>query len=103
MSRHQSGREMGAAMKGPALWSCREVEFAQPEPRPGQYPKGFIAFAARAMRVQRSDILHICSGSLPRGEGWLRIDINPNAAPDVLADGRALPLADGCAPAVLID
>lgn len=45
---------------------------------------------------------YVCSGALPRGEG-IRVDIRPAARPDILADGRALPLADGSVAAVMLD
>jgi hypothetical protein len=44
----------------------------------------------------------VCSGSLPRGEG-IRVDIRPEAQPDILADGRDLPLEANSQVAVLID
>lgn len=65
-----------------------------PEPVYGQYPAGLIGKAVPWLRCQRHQILHVCSGSLPRGEGT-RVDIRPAARPDILADGRALPLSDG--------
>lgn len=65
-----------------------------PEPVYGQYPRGLIGKALPWLRCQRHQILHVCSGSLPRGEG-VRVDIRPAARPDILADGRALPMADG--------
>lgn len=65
-----------------------------PAPVYGQYPRGLIAKALPWLQCQRHQILHVCSGSLPRGEGT-RVDIRPEARPDILADGRALPLAAG--------
>lgn len=65
-----------------------------PEPVYGQYPRSLIAKAVPWLRCQRHQILHVCSGSLPHGEGT-RVDIRPAARPDILADGRHLPLADG--------
>ena len=77
-------------------------EGAAPEPVYGQYPRGFLAKAATLLHCSRDRILHVCSGSLPPGEG-LRVDIRPNAKPDIVADGTALPLAAKCVDAVLID
>lgn len=68
----------------------------------GQYPRGFIKKMLPWLNCQRSEVLHVCSGSLPRGEGT-RVDINPAAQPDILADGRALPLPDGAVAAVMLD
>jgi len=75
-----------------------------PEPAPvyGQYPRSLIAKLLPYLRCERREILHVCSGCLPRGEG-IRVDIRPAAMPDILADGRALPLADGSIAAVMID
>jgi len=68
----------------------------------GQYPRGFIGKILPWLDCKRSEILHVCSGSLPPGEG-IRVDIRPAAKPDILADGRALPIADGSVAAVMID
>lgn len=80
-----------------------EVEDA---PRPmavyGQYPRGLIAKLLPWLRCARSRILHVCSGSLPKGEG-IRVDIRPEAHPDFVADGRSLPFADGEHDAVMLD
>jgi SAM-dependent methyltransferase len=54
------------------------------------------------LRCERREVLHVCSGSLPRGEG-IRVDIRPAARPDLIADGRALPLRDGSVAAVMLD
>jgi len=73
-----------------------------PAPVYGQYPRKLIAKALPWLRCERREILHVCSGSLPRGEG-IRVDVRPEARPDILADGRHLPLAGGSVMAVLID
>ena len=74
-----------------------------PAPVYGQYPRALIAKLLPWLRCERRQILHVCSGSLPRGEG-VRVDVRPDARPDILADGRALPLASGSWPgAILID
>lgn len=66
------------------------------------YPRGLIGKIMPWLRCGRAEVLHVCSGALPRGEG-IRVDIRPEAKPDILADGRALPLRDACMAAVLID
>lgn len=68
----------------------------------GMYPASFIAKILPWLKCDRRQILHVCSGGLLRGEG-VRVDIRPEAKPDVVADGRALPFADGVFPAVLVD
>lgn len=73
-----------------------------PAPVFGQYPAALIGKLLPWLRCERREILHVCSGSLPKGEG-IRVDIRPAARPDILADGRALPLADGSVAAVMLD
>src|SRR6185295_3882267 len=68
----------------------------------GMYPAALIPKLLPWLRCQRREVLHVCSGGLPRGEGF-RIDLRPAALPDAVADGRALPIRDGAAAAVLID
>ena len=68
----------------------------------GMYPEGFIAKMLPWLRCERHEVLHVCSGGLPPGEG-IRVDIRPGAHPDIVADGRDLPLDDGSQAAVLID
>lgn len=77
-------------------------ERVRPAPRYGQYPPHLIAKLLPWLRCERHEILHVCSGCLPPGEG-IRVDIDPDAHPDILADGRALPLRDGSVAAVLMD
>lgn len=60
----------------------------------GQFPRALIGKLLPWLRCERRHILHVCSGSLPPGEGT-RVDVRPEARPDILADGRALPIADG--------
>ena len=74
----------------------------RPEKVFGQYPRALIPRLMADLLCERREVLHVCSGSLPRGEG-IRVDIRRAACPDILADGRALPLADGSMAAVLID
>jgi hypothetical protein len=68
----------------------------------GQYPRALIGKLLPWLRCERREILHVCSGSLPPGEG-IRVDMRPEARPDIIADGRALPIAGGTIAAVLID
>jgi hypothetical protein len=68
----------------------------------GMYPASFIAKILPWLRCKRSEVLHVCSGGLPKGEG-IRVDIRPEALPDIVADGRSLPMPDGSIAAVLID
>jgi len=68
----------------------------------GQYPRALIGKILPWLECERREILHVCSGSLPPGEG-IRVDIRPAARPDILADGRHLPLADGSVAAVMVD
>lgn len=68
----------------------------------GMYPTQFIPKILPWLRCARSEVLHVCSGALPPGEG-IRVDIRPEAKPDILADGRELPLPDGSVAAVLLD
>lgn len=68
----------------------------------GQYPRALIAKLLPWLQCGRHEILHVCSGSLPPGEG-IRVDIRPDAHPDILADGRDLPLESGSQAAILID
>lgn len=92
------------APKPPPLFNLHDDENDEPGPQPiyGQYPRGLIAKLLPLLRCERREILHVCSGALPRGEG-IRVDVRPEARPDVLADGRALPFADGSIAAVMLD
>jgi SAM-dependent methyltransferase len=73
-----------------------------PAPVFGMYPAAFIPKILPWLKCHRRRVVHVCSGGLPRGEG-IRVDIRPEARPDVLADGRALPFADASVEAVLLD
>jgi hypothetical protein len=70
-----------------------DAEDLGPSPVYGQYPRGLIGKLLPWLRCARHEILHVCSGSLPPGDG-VRVDVRPEARPDILADGRALPFAD---------
>jgi hypothetical protein len=84
------------------LYQDLNDEIDQPQQVYGMYPKALIAKVLPWLRCDRHEILHVCSGGLPKGEG-IRVDIRPEAKPDILADGRKLPLADGSVAAVMID
>ena len=100
-ARQASARTDGRDLKPPALWAARPaVQF--PEAVGGQYPKGFLTFLATVLGTDRHRILHLCSGSLPPGEG-IRVDRRAAASPDVLADARRLPFSDCTFHAVAID
>ena len=73
-----------------------------PEPIYGQYPRGLIKKILPWLLCARHEILHVCSGCLPKGEG-IRVDLRIAARPDVIADGRNLPFADGSHAAVMLD
>jgi hypothetical protein len=97
-------RGEGAEPKPPAICMLYE-DLAQSElPTAvfGQYPRALIPKMLPWLRCERHEVLHVCSGSLPPGEG-IRVDIRPDARPDILADGRALPLADSSVAAVMLD
>lgn len=91
-----------AAPKPPPLFNLHDDIRDDPQPVYGQYPRGLIAKLLPLLRCERREILHVCSGALPRGEG-IRVDVRPEARPDILADGRALPLRAGSIAAVMLD
>lgn len=68
----------------------------------GMYPAALIPKILPWLRCARGEVLHVCSGGLPRGEG-IRVDIRPEARPDIVADGRALPFADGAIKGAMLD
>lgn len=93
-----------SAPKPPAILALYEDIAADelPEAVFGQYPRRLIGKMLPLLRCRRDELLHVCSGALPPGEG-IRVDIRPAARPDILADGRSLPLASSSVAAVLID
>ncbi len=91
-----------ARARQPALWASPLALDFEPEGIFGQYPKRFTAWAARVLDVQPNEVLHLCSGALPRGHG-MRVDIRQGARPDVRADARRLPFRDASFRAVAID
>lgn len=105
LAREGMRRKRGGGPLAPALWSVRQTNDFEPiDPVQvwGSYPKGFVAWACRALQVAPSEVLHVCSGSLRAGQG-IRVDIRAAARPDVIADGRCLPFPDASFPAVMID
>jgi hypothetical protein len=96
----------GLAPKPPAvlvLYEDLAGDELAPAPVYGQYPRGLIGKMLPWLRCARHEILHVCSGSLPRGEG-IRVDIRPEAQPDILADGTDLHMiASGSIAAVMLD
>jgi SAM-dependent methyltransferase len=71
----------------------------------GQFPHGFLRDVLRLRLlgdVKRSEVLHVCSGTLSERERWT-VDIRITARPSVVAKGQALPFAEASFGAVLID
>lgn len=71
----------------------------------GRYPNGWLAhvFKCRLLGdVARSEVLHVCSGTLSESETWT-VDLRSEARPRVQASGTALPFRDGCFRAVMLD
>ena len=61
-------------------------------PDGGGYPKGFLEWAYRRMRVtEAAKVLHLCSGSVISG---VTVDIRPERNPTIVADCRDVPLPD---------
>lgn len=84
------------------LYEDLNDEIDRPQQVYGMYPKSLIAKLLPWLRCARHEILHVCSGGLPKGEG-IRVDIRPEAQPDILADGRDLPLPGSSVAAAMID
>lgn len=96
----RAGKRLTGA-PGTVVWSIHHPQDFQGPQIFGQYPQGFLAFAIKAM--QTTDLLHVCSGSLPPGTPGVRADIRGDAKPDVQCDGRALPFKDDSFEGVLTD
>jgi len=94
---------VGMPPRRPALCMLYE-DLGDMEPQPifGMYPSALIRKILPWLKCSRAEVLHVCSGGLPRGEG-IRVDVRFEARPDVLADGRALPIRDSSVAAVMID
>ncbi len=103
LPREGNQRRDGGKISQASVWTATPAVDFPGEHFWGAYPRDFIRWASQVMQCNRQDIVHLCSGSLPKGEGALRVDIRPEVLPDVVADCRALPLADNCAAAVLLD
>lgn len=100
--REAQRRKTGAAPGQAALWSSPETRDLTIDIW-GQYPKRFLTWAVSLLRCAPCDVLHVCSGSLPRGTGRARVDIRSETMPDIVADGRRLPFSNEIFKAVLID
>ena len=84
---------------------CMILDDLVGEPVPGifgMFPAALIPKLLPWLRCERRELLHLCSGCLPRGEG-IRVDVRPEARPDVVADARALPFVDSSHAAALCD
>lgn len=105
---HLDGRsdEKRSGPRRPALCfiysDLADLEELEPTPVFGMYPASFIPKILPWLNADRRRVVHVCSGALPRGEG-IRVDIRPDARPDILADGRHLPFRTGSVEAVLLD
>ncbi len=103
LPREYTARKSGDRVSQPSVWTAKPSEDFPPAKFWGAYPKDFIKWACRAMLCDRQDVVHFCSGSLPAGEGSLRIDMRVEMKPDLVADCRSLPLPDNSVAAVMID
>lgn len=103
LPREYTARKSGDRISQPSVWKAKQSEDFSPAQFWGAYPKDFIKWACRAMNCNQHDVVHFCSGSLPAGEGALRIDIRAETSPDLVADCRSVPLPDNSAAAVMID
>ena len=103
LPRENVARKSGGRISQASVWTTQPAVDFEASQFWGAYPKDFIKWACRAMRCNRHDVVHLCSGTLPAGEGALRVDIRAETKPDLVADCRALPLPDGFAGAVMID
>lgn len=103
LPRESTERRSGARISQASVWTAQPAADFETPQFWGAYPKDFIKWACRAMQCNRQDVVHLCSGTLPAGEGAMRVDIRPETKPDLVADCRALPLPDGFAGAVMLD
>ena len=55
----------------------------------GAYPHGYLP-RVMSMFPDKEKIAHLCSGSLPKSDDYLRVDINPDRCPDIVADAEKL-------------
>lgn len=99
-----TGRPADAAPARPVFCMLFD-DLAQDDPATavfGMFPAALIGKLMPWLRCDRRELLHVCSGGLPKGEG-IRVDMRPEARPDIVADGRALPLPGASVAAVLLD
>lgn len=71
----------------------------------GRYPKGFLSHVIDRQllgRVQRHEVLHVCSGTLSDTEAWT-VDMRAQARPRVQALGTSLPFRSQSFRAVMLD
>lgn len=101
--REGAQRRGGDRITQAAVWTAQPAVDFEASQFWGAYPRDFIRWACRAMRCERQQVVHLCSGTLPAGEGLLRVDIRPEVKPDIVADCRKLPLPNDFAAAVLLD
>lgn len=102
----RDGGDQGAEPRRPAVWNpVPTLHDPKPTPVYGAFPVRFVPWALRRLRCSPSEVLHVCSGMLTAEDvgGGTRVDIRPEAHPDIVADGRDLPFADGYFGGVLID
>lgn len=105
--RHRVRNPNGGDMERPpgrsCLWDAHET-MHDPEPLFGVYPQRFLPWVLKLLgNPAHRDLLHVCSGALKREVLGYRLDLRARAAPDVVADGRALPFQTASLRAVLID
>jgi hypothetical protein len=56
----------------------------------GAYPHGYLARVLSMFPdIEEKDIIHICAGSLPKGE-YTRVDINPKLKPEICCNAEEL-------------
>lgn len=103
LPREGKERRSGAGVSQAIVWTATPAADFKASQFWGAYPKDFIRWACKMMRCNRQEVVHLCSGSLPKGEGALRVDIRPETEPDLVADCRALPIESDTAAAVLLD
>lgn len=85
------------------LWAWNDAERFDVPTVWGAYPERFLSWAVDQLGVPAAEVLHVCSGGLGPETPGVRVDIRPEARPDVVADGRRLPFYDGTFRGALID